>query len=165
MNEIRAWLEGGPYPTWLETFPATSVELKEVEENQSSIYRGPICLVVLTGARDFNNEQPAVLGECQEDHIFPKAKYVREPWINRVLNRTLISTQSNQIKSAKHPSEYLPLFLEKHGGNETNLYATFASHLISAEAVQAMKHNDFAAFIKAREATFQQEIARRVKGE
>lgn len=164
VRSIGEWLAGGPCPPWLESFQPEQLNLFEIEGQRSSIYRGVMCLVVAAGAKDFISGQPSVLAECQDDHIFPWAKFQDQLQVDSIVNRTLISSTSNQIKSHKLPSEYLQLFLEKHGGDWRRLQATLDSHLISEEARQAMERNDFGAFLKARQAALQKEIARRVKG-
>jgi len=165
VRAVNEWLEGSSCPSWLDGFQADQIDLSEVDDQRSSIYRGAMCLVVRAGAKDFINGQAAVLAACQDDHIFPKAKYQHEALVNSILNRTLISSTSNQIKSNRHPSEYLPLLLGKHEGNEQRLRSTLNSHLISEEAQRAMEHDDFPAFIEARKLALQKEIARRVKGD
>jgi len=165
VRAVREWLEGGPRLPWLDSFQSNQVELSEIEEQRSSIYRGAMCLIVRAGAKDFINGQAATLTECQDDHIFPRTKYQHETLVNSILNRTLISSTSNQIKSNKRPSEYLPLFLQQHGGNKERLQATLNSHFIPEEAQKAMEHDDFSAFIAARKLAFQKEIAQRVKGD
>jgi hypothetical protein len=57
------------------------------------------------------------------------------------------------------------LFLQKHGGDKERLQGTLNSHLIPEEAQRAMEQDDFSAFIQARQRAFQEEIARRVRGE
>jgi len=165
VRAVSEWLDGGPCPTWLDSFQPHQIDLSEIEGQRSSIYRGAMCLIVKAGAKDFINGQAAVLAECQDDHIFPRAKYQHEPLVNSILNRTLISSMSNQIKSNKRPSEYLPLFLQKHGGDKERLQGTLNSHLIPEEDQRAMEQDDFSAFIQARQRAFQEEIARRVRGE
>lgn len=163
VNEVKAWLEGGACPAWLENFRVEqNIDLESVEDQRSAIYRGLMCLIARAGARDFISGQPASLKECQDDHIFPKSKFKTEPQINCILNRTLIS--SNQIKGDKKPSVYLPLLLEKHGGSQERLRATLQSHLISEEAQRAMEADDFRGFIEARRRALLGEIAKHVRG-
>lgn len=163
VNEVKAWLEGRNCPAWLENLRVEQqVDLESVEDQRSAIYRGMICLIVRAGARDFINGQPASLKECQDDHIFPRSKFKTEPQVNCILNRTLIS--SNQIKSDKKPSEYLPLLLEKHGKDPERLRKTLQSHLISEEAQRAMEKDDFRGFIELRKRAFLSEIAKHVRG-
>lgn len=162
VNEVKAWLEGGTCPAWLEDLKVEQqIDLESIGDQRSAIYRGLICLIVRAGARDFINGQPASLKECQDDHIFPKSRFKTEPQINCILNRTLIS--SNQIKGDKKPSVYLPLLLEKHGGNQERLRATLQSHLISEEAQRAMEGDDFRGFLEARRHAFLSEIAKHVR--
>src|SRR6266571_3129526 len=155
-KEVVAWLEGAPPPPWLGS-PSVDIFNLSVDEPRSALYRGMMCLVVLEGARDFINGQPAVLKNCQDDHIFPRSKFGgKERNVNAILNRTLIS--SNQIKSDKRPSEFLPVILKEHGGDSNRLRQTLSSHLISETAHHAMERDDFDGFVAARRAMFQDHI-------
>lgn len=162
LREMKEWLEGGNCPSWLENLKVEQMDLESVDDQRSAIYRGVMCLIVVAGARDFINGQPATLKDCQDDHIFPKSEYKNESQVNCILNRTLIS--SNPIKGSKKPSVYLPLFLKEHGEDKEHLRQTLQSHLISEEAQQAMEEDDFQAFIESRRRTLLNEIARRVGG-
>lgn len=164
VRTIREWLEGGSCPSWLEDFQEKKISFSEVTSQQSSIYRGMMCLIVCVGAKDFVSGQGVDLAECEDDHIFPKSAQSKNPKINSILNRTLISSTSNKKKGDKLPSSYLPLLLDGHGGDDKRLQETLMSHLISEKALKAMRDNDFEAFIKAREESFQSEIERRVRG-
>jgi hypothetical protein len=152
---------GGEPPEWLTNLSINSIDV-DTDESRSAIYRGLMCLIVLEGAKDFITGQPANLNECQDDHIFPRARFRKEEKIDSILNRTLISAQSNKIKSDRKPSEYLSSFLEHHG-NEERLLETLQSHLISREAYEAMKCDDFQAFIKARRQAFIQKIQEKLR--
>jgi hypothetical protein len=159
--QVRRWLMGGEPPEWLTNLSINSIDV-DTDESRSAIYRGLMCLIVLEGAKDFITGQPANLNECQDDHIFPRARFRKEEKIDSILNRTLISAQSNKIKSDRKPSEYLSSFLEHHG-NEERLLETLQSHLISREAYEAMKCDDFQAFIKARRQAFIQKIQEKLR--
>jgi hypothetical protein len=159
--QVRRWLMGGEPPEWLTNLSIDSIDV-DTDEPRSAIYRGLMCLIVLEGAKDFINGQAANLNECQDDHIFPRAKFGKEEKIDSILNRTLISAQSNRIKSDRKPSEYLSLFL-RHHGREERLLETLQSHLISREAYKAMKCDDFQAFIKARRQAFIQKIQEKLR--
>jgi len=113
-------------------------------------------MVVLKGARDFINRQVANLMKCQDDHIFPRDVFGKHPYIDCILNRTLIST--NQVKGAKRPSEYLPLVLREHGGDEAKVKQTLETHLISEAAYEAMWRDDFDSFLEERKKSFLEEI-------
>jgi len=164
LREITKWMDGGFPPAWLEGFQAEQIDIAEVSEQRSSIYRGAMCLIVKAGARDFSTGQPAKFSTCDDDHIFPKSKYKQQKYVDSILNRTLISSSSNKCKASKQPSEYLKLFLEKHGGDIQRLQETLDSHLITEQSRQAMENDDFDAFIEARKQAFLHEINRYVRG-
>jgi hypothetical protein len=159
VREMRAWFETGTAPAWTTTVSTSSVDL-DVDERRSAVYRGLMCLVVLSGAGDFITGQPASLAKCQDDHIFPKARFGDKDGINCILNRTLIS--SNQVKGDKKPSSFLPLILREHGGDALALRATLASHLISTDAQAALERDDFSRFVAARRRVFKTELKSRL---
>jgi hypothetical protein len=148
----QAFEDGTPIPG-LQGLAVDGIALN-TDEKRSAIYRGLMCLVVTRGANDFLTGQAANLGECEDDHIFPRAKFGKHPSINSILNRTLITPESNKVKSDKKPSEFLPLFLEKHAQVDANLRKTLESHFINDEAIEAMKRDDMDGFLKAREREF-----------
>jgi hypothetical protein len=148
----QAFEDGTPIPG-LQGLAVDSIGLN-TDEKRSAIYRGLMCLVVSRGAKDFLKGQAANLGECEDDHIFPRAKFGKHPNINSILNRTLITPESNKVKSDKKPSEFLLLFLEKHAQVDANLRKTLESHFINDEAIEAMKRDDMDSFLKAREREF-----------
>jgi len=161
VKEVTQWLDDGNPPDWLVNLTADAIDL-DVDEPRSAVYRGLMCLIVLTGAKDFINGQAANLMECEDDHIFPKSEF-RNKQVNSILNRTLISANSNRVKGNKKPSEYLPLFLQGHGNEEGRLLQTLQSHLISREAYEAMKSDDFDRFIRCRRQAFLQELQKRLR--
>ncbi len=165
VREMKEWLVGGSCPSWLENLSVDQLDLGTINDQRSAVYRGLMCLIVSAGAKDFINGQPASLEDCQDDHIFPKSDFKNEPLVNCILNRTLISSESNKIKGRKWPSVYLPLFLENHGGEEQCLRQTLHSHLISEEAQKAMERDDFQGFVECRRRTFLNEMVKRVRGD
>ena len=163
VRDITNWMDGASPPAWLEGFRAEQVGISEVTEQRSSIYRGVMCLIARAGAKDFSTGQSAEFSTCDDDHIFPKSKYKQQKYVDSILNRTLISSSSNKCKASKLPSEYLKLFLEKHGGDAQRLQETLDSHLIKEQARQAMENDNFDAFIEARKQTLLEEINHLVK--
>lgn len=164
-KDLIKWIDNGECPSWIENFQAEQINLDEADDKKSAIYRGIMCLIVQTGARDFINGQAAPLLECQDDHIFPKSIFGREKSVNSILNRTLISASSNQIKGKSRPSEYISKFLRMHGNEVDRFLKTLNSHLIPEEAIRAMERDDFSNFIELRKAAIKKEIIRRVKGQ
>jgi hypothetical protein len=148
----QAFEDGAPIPG-VQDLAINGISLN-TDEKRSAIYRGLMCLVVTRGAKDFLTGQAANLGECEDDHIFPRAKFGKHPNINSILNRTLITPESNKVKTDRKPSEFLPMFLQMHGGDTAKLRGTLASHFINDEAIEAMKRDDMDGFLKAREREF-----------
>lgn len=158
-GEMCRWIEGHSSPEWLSRLDPRALNL-DVDEPRSAIYKGLMCLIARQGAKDFLTGQPANLNVCQDDHIFPKAVYREDYQVDAVLNRTLISKETNPRKGVKPPSEFLRECLKGHGHDEGRLLQTLGSHYINQEAYEALQRDDFEAFIKARRAALQEAVSR-----
>jgi hypothetical protein len=119
VTDLITWQGGGTPPETVSTFRFDPKALRDVTPRQRAIYRG-ICLVLGsgTGARDFHT-QAVITGKLMAEqgiddhHLFPsnylemtkgiKSSRVRDC----VLNRTLIDRTTNQLISARAPSDYL----------------------------------------------------------
>jgi hypothetical protein len=109
-----------------------------------------MALIACQGSRDFLTGQPAELNECQDDHIFSKSVYGQSYSVDTLLNRTLISKETNNTKGNKSPAKFLKECLKKHGNDEARLLETLQSHFISKDAYEALKQDDFKGFIAER---------------
>ncbi|GIX46088.1 MAG: hypothetical protein KatS3mg131_0299 [Candidatus Tectimicrobiota bacterium] len=145
VRDMRRWVEENFEPDWLESVAAETVDFG-VEEPRAAVYRGLMCLIARQGARDFLTGQPADLHTCQDDHIFPR-RYGAET----ILNRTLISKETNNRKRDKSPSAFLRECLAGHGNDESRLRATLRSHFIREDAYQAMQRDDLQDFLACRQ--------------
>ena len=161
VKDVIRWFQGEDAPTWIQATDPEKVN-PDVYESRSALYRGLMCLVVLRGAKDFCTGQMVPLNECQDDHIFPKSKYKTHKRVNSLLNRTLIFGNCNKRKTDKLPSEFLPMFLESHGGDAQRLRETLLSHFIPDEARETLERDDLDAFMLAREKEFVADIKRRI---
>lgn len=155
--EIRRWLREGTVPEWLGRLPSQEVDLN-VDDPRSAVYKGLMCLIARRGAKDFVTGQPANLNDCHDDHIFPKALYQDKYPVDTVLNRSLISRDTNIRKSDTKPSEFLQLCLAGHDYNEGQLLKTLETHFITRSAYEALKRDDFEAFITARAEAISQAV-------
>lgn len=168
ISDVQKWIESGETPNWIKNFKAENVDLTAADQ-RSAVYRGVMSLVALRGAQDFCKGIGITLEQCDDDHIFPHSKYKKYETVNTIVNRTLISEESNrEIKRAKRPPEYLPIFLEKHGGSENSLRKTLDTHFINAEALVAMRderEGAFENFIEARRKAIVQEIKERTSSQ
>lgn len=161
-GDVKRWVEGGAAPDWLQRMDATTLDL-DVDEPRSAVYKGLMCLIARRGAKDFLTGQSANLNVCQDDHIFPKALFQGRHRVDSVLNRTLISKETNNRKSDKRPSEFLRECLEGHGWDEARLRETLDSHYILAEAYEVLLRDDFEAFIEARKETLQRAVVEKLR--
>jgi hypothetical protein len=87
----------------------------------------------------------------EDDHVFPRSKYVG----NGVLNRTLVS--SNKRKAAKDPSAYFGALMTINGREKTE--SVLRTHLISPAALDCLLANDLNGFLKHRERSVRSQIA------
>lgn len=149
----RWWADDSSPPQWLQTIKPEAIEISR-EEGRSALYKGIMCLVVKTGAKDFITGQPPNFHDCHDDHIFPRSQYSTNPRVNSILNRSLISSSTNLQKSNKHPSEFLAICLLHHGGEQGRLAKTLQSHLVTEAGFRALLANDLDSFLLAREERF-----------
>lgn len=161
VKQVGEWLGGGDQPDWLAR-PSPGVPDLDVDEPGSAVYRGLMCLIVLAGAKDFVDGQQAVLRSCHDDHLFPKSQFGEHRSVNSILNRTLISSRTNEVKGRRKPSEYLRRFIESHGQDRTRFEHTLQTHLIPPEAIQAMECDDLDRFLQLRQAAFREAIQARL---
>ncbi|MBC7098254.1 DUF262 domain-containing protein [Candidatus Bipolaricaulota bacterium] len=157
-GEMCRWFNGDSPPEWLSKLDLRALDL-DVDEPRSAIYKGLMCLIARQRAKDFLTGQPANLNVCQDDHIFPKAVYGKHHPVDSILNRTLISKETNNRKGNKRPSEFLKECLRGHGGDERRLLDTLRSHYITWEAYEALLRDDFEGFVAARRAAFQKAVS------
>jgi len=134
----------------------------------NSVYRGVMCLVALRGAKDFQSDDSIEFHTLEDHHIFPKAYLSRlkdqgqstaSTDMNCVLNRTLISAQTNRRISRSSPSEYIAKLIPKE-----RLGEIMHSHFIDILALDAMSADNFEDFMYAREIEVLSEIAHQITG-
>jgi hypothetical protein len=156
MLEVPAWLlNGGPTPSTLTEAVFNENRLLTVRRRHGAIYRAVNALLRRNGAIDF------ATGEALSDvkffndpieshHIFP-VKYCRQIGIemsqyNCLINRTPLSSLTNNKIGGKSPSAYLQDFEDK-GIPRSRIDEILRSHLIEPELLRA---NDFEGFFEAR---------------
>ena len=112
-------------------------------------YHQPVDL--LTGSQIDTAKALAWVNSKEFHHFFPQAYLKREKVarlrINALANIVMLSSSSNKEIRDSPPSEYLA-HVEKAAGD--NLEAWLGSNLISMEAFEAAKRDDFEAFLSSR---------------
>lgn len=148
---VCEWFETEKVPDFIQKFNSSEIDF-DVEKQSSATYRGIINLIVLKGAYDFKTGQPPQLekNKLQDDHIFPKSIFYE----NRILNRTLIST--NQSKIDKKPSEYFSKRIQDIG--IVKVKEILESHLIPEDSVQYLLNDNLVDFMETRKKAIIKEI-------
>ncbi len=171
-QDMLAAFGGGETPAAIRDARISIVESQQFSlmdvSRVNAAYKSVMCLVALRGARDFRTGDSIEFHELDDHHIFPKA-YLREATqsdgskypqslINCVLNRTLISSSTNRKINRSDPAKYLEDVVPAKRVKEI-----MESHFINADALAAMRANDFEAFLLHRDAAIVEDIRRRLQ--
>jgi hypothetical protein len=125
-EQVRNWIDGGPFPDAVRTFYFRADSLQEVTSIRNAIYRGILCLLTQEGAQDFSGGSKlstALFRDTAQDHhhIFPKAALdklgIQDRRIDSIANKALIGAAINRSIGGRLPSDYLKL-LEDHVGKD-----------------------------------------------
>ena len=109
---------------------------------RGGIYKAILNIIAIKGARDFYDNQSIQLHMLEDHHIFPKGNYQGSENINSILNRTLISKDTNRSISDSKTSIYLKNMETKASG-VNSIKMILKTHLIDDEALTAMLNDDF----------------------
>ena len=170
VTELPAWLAGGALPESVSMFRFDPKALRDVTPRQRSIYRGIICLILGsgTGARDFHT-QAIITGKLileqgiDDHHIFPANFLETRKGIalarlrDCVLNRTLIDRTTNQMISARAPSDYMSEIRNTPG---FPFDAVLQSHCLPTGDDAPFWTDDYESFLAWRQKRLWQEIQR-----
>jgi hypothetical protein len=86
--------------------------VQDAVSHASSVYSGVFSLLALRGARDWRRGEAIQLQDLEDHHIFPRA-YLRRHGVtkrsdvNSLVNRTLISDETNRKIKATAPATYV----------------------------------------------------------
>lgn len=113
---LAHWTEGksepGVFAEARTRIGADGYSVRESASFASAVYSGVFCLLALRGARDWRWREGIQLHELQDHHIFPQA-YLRRHGlttrvdVNSLVNRTLVSDETNGKIKDKAPAEYI----------------------------------------------------------
>lgn len=141
---LAHWTEGKPEPgVFAEAqvrIGADGYSVRESASSASAVYRGVLCLLARRGARDWRRGEDIQLQDLQDHHIFPQG-YLRrhglttQVKVNSVVNRTLISDETNRKIKDKAPAEYIASADIFPSGASGEL---LAPHFLDAKAIAAM---------------------------
>lgn len=158
--EVLGWFDGGAEPECVRSFGFDPRLLRDTTPRQRALYRGTICLILRSGARDFHEQRP-ITGimiadnHIDDHHIFPDAflktsdASTTQRLRDCVLNRTLIDRSTNQRIGKRAPSDYLQEISETAGAD--SLGKLLMSHLVNAGAEAPIWRDDYGSFLDQRQ--------------
>lgn len=156
VQQVPAWLEGGPEPRTISDSSFSPVRLLTLQTRLSAAYKGLMARLMLSGSLDFISGEPIQFTTYMEDsvdihHIFPadyceKAKLDRKYW-NSVINKGPLTASTNRRIGGKAPSKYLSPVDEKLGAARVN--EIVATHLVDPSLLRA---DDFHGHVRFRAA-------------
>jgi len=162
-NQFIQWINNGDIPESIVTDESKfDITLKNIT-SRSAMYKGVICLISLNEAQDFFQGDSIELHELDDHHIFP-FKYLEDQGYqpqeaNTLLNKTLISSDTNRSIRKKSPGKYLKDMEKRLGKSRTEII--LKNHFILKDAYEAMKRNDYKSFLISREEAIISEIKTR----
>jgi hypothetical protein len=169
------WTEGRAEPTAFtearKRIGAREYSIRDSASTASAVYNGVFCLLALRGARDWRRGEAIQLQDLEDHHVFPQA-YLRRHGltgrveVNTIINRTLISDETNGRIRDKAPAQYLGnLDIFPAGASS----ALLSPHFIDDDAVAAMTRATeglgtdaaratYESFLRAREGAILREV-------
>lgn len=148
-----------------EVVKAAENRIKDMDlanTSKGAVPKAIMNLIALKGALDFYTGQSIELCKLNDHHIFPKKSGIKLTNENSILNRTLIQDLTNNDIRKKKPSEYVEIARQQLGSEE-RLQEVMKTHFIDAPSLQALRNDDYAGFLKAREAAILREISDKIK--
>jgi hypothetical protein len=167
VQELTSWYEASNIPEWIEKFLPDRDAIRDATSANSAIYRAIVCLYMTGGPMDFESGQAIDstllrLEEVHDHHVFPE-KYLNPrngehevgSLANSVLNRALLTGETNRIIGVNPPSKYLNVIskrlMEKHGGlGAARLDQRLESHMLPSVQSDPFVADDYHAFLDFR---------------
>jgi len=120
---------------------STSYSVRDSASQASTIYSGVFCLLGIRGARDWRRGENIQLQDLQDHHIFPQAYLkahgiTKRDTVNTLVNRTLISEETNNKIKASPPAKYITNAEIFPSGPSPSL---LNAHFISTTALERMR--------------------------
>ncbi len=165
IQEVPAWLEGGPEPSTITEANFAPARLLGLRTRNSAAYKGLQALLMRDGGRDFRTGDLTDIQRYFDEridvhHIFPQ-KWCRTQGIeprrcDSVVNKTPLSSKTNRKIGGNPPSVYLAKIQDESEVSKEQMDKVLRSHVIDPAALRA---DDFDAFFIARE----QELLNRIE--
>lgn len=145
---------------WFSEPSAIPVVVKQAQDHiedlnlrrvdRGALYKAILNIIALKGAKDFFTGQSIELVRLNDHHIFPRKSGIRLTDENSILNRTMISDETNRLILNKRPSQYLG-DMQQRIADEQRIKDVLATHLIDEGSLTAMRADSYEDFLSARE--------------
>ena len=127
----------------------------KIKQN-NALYNAVLSIIMKNNPTDFGTNDYLKFNTMEDHHIFPKSNaehYGADDYIETILNRTLITRDTNKSIRNKHPSKYIQCIMDKEYISKTDMLERLEPHLISEDAFECLMGNKFGEFIEARKKT------------
>lgn len=169
VQDLIAWLLlGGDEPRTIRDANFAPLRLLTLQSRLSAAYKGLVALLVERGCCDFMNGDPIAHTTGYNlpvdiHHVFPKAwcqkQGIPEQRWNCILNKTLLTSATNQVLSGNPPSQYLARLEAKGAIKSARLDQVLTTHWISPSLLRS---DQFDAFLRDRAIKMLDAIERRM---
>jgi len=145
-REMKAYWAGGQPPVLFSEAQAyigsNGYSVRNFASYASSVYSGIFCLLALNGARDWQHGESIHLQRLQDHHIFPKNHLKKHGItariiVNSIINRTLISDETNRLISDSAPAAYIA---NPNAIPRETVAEVLDAHFLDAGTVQIMSY-------------------------
>ena len=167
-EQVATGVDGGDPPDVVRTFSFRSDAIQEIASIRNVVYKGILCLLASTDAKDFGGGGRLTTDlyyETRQDHhhIFPTNAFkqlgIADKRSDSIVNKTLISASANRSIGGDQPSLYVKRLRTKLGINLFDEILT--SHLIDPSYLE---HDDWDGFVLDRRERLRQLVQRACGG-
>jgi hypothetical protein len=150
--EVPRWIRGGVEPTTVSAFSFWPPRLLSLKSRNSAAYKGMMALLIQAGAEDFRRGDAVDLTLFNNErvdihHVFPEAwckrQGIERGRYNSILNKTPLTSQTNQMLGGRAPSAYLERLVQQGARTRPLLSASLMTHLVDPETLWADDYEQF----------------------
>ena len=161
---MKKWFEDGNAKNPFSVPRQVDYKIKQ----NNALYNAVLSIIMKNNPTDFGTNDNLKFNTMEDHHIFPKSNaehYGADDHIETILNRTLITRETNKFIRNKHPSEYLQCIIDREYISKVDMLERLEPHLISKDAFECLLSDKFEEFIESRKETIKDKLNNLVKWE